>query len=431
MDTNKIVVINQCFLITVSFVSRYSSFLAKNLEIIWNNYRKTLSKNQKNKYYRQFKECVDNILNKKNIDDKELKKLIILELGNKPTEYKNHIISCIKDKKFKEIEIFLIEECSKVQKDVVMMELPKKKMISNKKETNNRDYDYVTYNGEIYCHVISINNYPFKRFSKNSFFKENEKFTKSLDEKKYIIYTDLNSEEIKKLNINEKIRRIYVKDMYLLMLRIKRLEEKDMNITYPIEEYFKIAKMIADKLYIEVLEDNVIQKNKDKLNILTIQTYGPSVCLELYNNLESRFIENLNNIDKIIKEEYVNTSRLMIIEDKYTEYKFIRGIIPSKEDILRCLNKKIIDTVSINYKKYMNMMDRLDVTLGKYMNVEEYIMFYKEMKTIILNNSLNNKNVSRDLITIQKMFSSIIASKIRVNKEQVIKSFFKEDVIIT
>jgi len=426
MGTNKMLVINQCFLVSVSYVSMYSPFLADNLNKIWVNYKKASVKSQKSKYFKQFNECIKQVLSKKNFDEKKFREYMILEINQKYKKYGKYILNYISNKGFRDVEIFFIREYDNIQKNMVKVELPKINKKSMKVIKNEKEYSYVTYNNEIYCHMSKISVYPFKRFNKKSFFKENERFTKSLREKKDTIYTDLTKEELKNLNTKEKLRRIYVKDMFLLMLEIKKMEEKRLDITYPIEEYFKMAKLIADKLYLEVIED----EQMDKLRILTIQTYGPSVCLELYDKLEKKFINNINVIDKIIKEEYIDTSRKLLIENKYVEFNFIRGIIPRREDILKYLNNKIIDTVPLNYKKYMKMMNKLEITLGKYMDINEYIKFYTEMKYIILSNSLNNKNVTKDLVIIQKAFSKILGRKMGVKEEQVIENFFKEDVII-
>ncbi len=427
--------LNNLYFYNLNFVFELSESLYNSLKIGWANYIDNV--NSSNKKERNLEKVNKNIKKLENIEKKKLNNEILKEIKDNNLKYIDtnslDINSKLKKKLCDKInsssclsEIFnyIIDNYNqyivsgKDKKEQVVM-LPRKKDVIEERQSY-----YIDKNGYLYLNIISENGAMI--LDRKSIDLEKKKYKKALHN---------NSEIFDKFAVNikispfEKKRRIYIQSMFELEKSLLNLEQKNIDITYPIEKYFIYSKNIVDNMYKELT--NFRENEATVLNNLmeiTIRNYGCEKILFHYNCVVSKFNKEIFNVERYIIDEVNDISNKM--KDDLIEFKNIKGLVPSIIDIYRVINTKMIRSAGIFCDDYIKDIKTSVINVTKYMSIEEIIEFYIELKNILLNNSFNNANrLTQYLIELQKTIVILLEKKTEYEEEIIFKEYLKEEKI--
>lgn len=428
--------LNNLYFYNLNFVFELSESLYNSLKIGWTNYIDNV--NSSNKKERNLEKVNKNIKKLENIEKKKLNNEILKEIKDNNLKYIDNngldINSKLKKKLCDKInsysclsEIFnyiienynqyLVNESKEKKEQVVM--LPRKKDIIEERQSY-----YIDKNGYLYLNIISENGAMI--LDRKSIDIEKKKYKKALHNNGEIF--DKFDDNIK-ISPFEKKRRIYIQSMFELEKGLLNLEQKNIDITYPIEKYFMYSKNIVDNMYKELT--NFRENEATVLNNLmeiTIRNYGCEKVLIHYNCIFSKFNKEIVNVEKYVMNELTDTSNKM--KEDLIEFKNIKGLVPSIIDIYRIINTKIIRSTGIFCDDYIRDIKTSVNNVTKYMSIEEIIEFYIELKNILLNNSFNNANrLTQYLIDLQKTVVVLLEKKTDCDEEIIFNNYLKEEKI--
>lgn len=418
-------------------VSKYSQSIANSINIAWLNYID--SKNGQKKVDRSLDKIYKNVDKLKEI---EIKKTTLEELEKIKKDniefidaiykkyllnikYKKRLIYRIKEADsladiIKElIDTYIYDNRKIIKKDSLNIVLPKMK---EEKEVKKELSFMIDKNSYVYVNLKLENGTMI--IDSNSFMLENEDYKKALKENKdSFSYID------KKLKYSpyEKKRRIFIQSMFDLEKGLMSLENKNMDITYPIDKYFFYSRMIVDNLYKELTNFSRTQNSVlHNLTELTIRAYGNDRLISKYDFIESEFRNKLIEVDEIVLNEFWSASNLL--KKSYPEYLEIKNIVPNILDLYRVLNVKILRGVGVLIDDYVKDFYYSINRVAKYMNSDDLISLYWEIKNVLLKDSYK-KNLLKKLIELQSVVSEILSDRFNESSEYVIKEYIKDEII--
>ena len=421
IDVNKLEVIDKCILLFIKYNKHYSNFLGQTLEANYNSFKDNVNTGRKNRYINNIENNLDSITK---IEDKKYNEDLYNNViedsksyikksykdGLIDSTYSRYLDSLIKGIS-KDIIISFIKEYESlcyIKKEVKKVK-PKKKtsVIILPKETDKKEIkiEYLKVNDLIYMHMKAMNEFPFMEFDNDSFMLEVKQYNDSVNSNKLTIFNDLNKYELSKLAPFEKKRRNYVRNMF-------KTESKIKSLKYDTEEYFKTCLDIVNNLYVELNDFDDNNSSLDKLLKMTKLSYGGKRQLESYKEI----IKNVD-INCLINCNFV---------DRYTAFSDINAPVPNYDDIIRLLNKRIIDKISFNIDDYINNIDKVFDNVCEYMVENDIIEFYKEFKNVLNTISLK-KNMNNIIIKLQENVSKKLCGILNISEDEVISEYLKEE----
>ena len=132
------------------------------------------------------------------------------------------------------------------------------------------------------------------------------------------------------------------------------------------------------------------------------------------------------NVDEIVLNEFWSASNLL--KKSYPEYLEIKNIVPNVLDLYRVLNVKILRGVGVLIDDYVKDFYYSINRVAKYMNSDDLISLYWEIKNVLLKDSYK-KNLLKKLIELQSVVSEILSDRFNESSEYVIKEYIKDEII--
>ena len=434
--------INKLFINTVKYVNSYSEFVANSLYLNWQKFIETT---KKDRYVEKLNKNIEKIkkLENKQVDDKFIQEVVVnnlllinRNLKNVDARYCKRMMEEIQ--KFKSISLILIylldeylkyyednskqdveveqlvnsiklkKTCDKEKDNDIDIELPQMKAVATISLDKSENY---------YVHIKIIDNKML--FDEESFKLEKENYHRALIENKEEPFI---TEDTLKYSSFEKKRRIYIKSMYELDKTLWNLINKKVDITYPVDKVFKCAGDIVDNIYKELVNYNNDKTVLNNLLNLTISSYGSVSKLLLYADLYEYLIGTIPSLDEITREEVINSSKYMIVEKGYKEFRDIEGIFPSIDDLYKAANEKIIIYVCQNRMMIINNLDFLNI-YTRYMSEKEISKLYKELKYMMIQDMVSTKY----FVDLQKFIVKIIKVRFKLEEDYIFKEILKDE----
>lgn len=434
--------INKLFINTVKYVNSYSEFVANSLYLNWQKFIETT---KKDRYVEKLNKNIEKIkkLENKQVDDKFIQEVVVnnlllinRNLKNVDARYCKRMMEEIQ--KFKSISLilrYLLDEylkyyddnskqdveveqlvnsiklkktCDKEKDNDIDIELPQMKAVATISLDKSENY---------YVHIKIIDSKML--FDEESFKLEKEKYHKALTENKEEPFI---TDDTLKYSSFEKKRRIYIKSMYELDKTLWNLINKKVDITYPVDKVFKCAGDIVDNIYKELVNYNNDKTVLNNLLNLTISSYGSVSKLLLYADLYEYLMGAIPSLDEITREEVINSSKYMIVEKGYKEFRDIEGVFPSIDDLYRAANEKIIIYVCQNRMMIINNLDFLNI-YTRYMSEKEISKLYKELKYMMVQDRVSTKY----FVDLQKFIVKIINVRFKLEEDYIFKEILKDE----
>jgi len=411
--------INNVFVNSAKEVSNYSSFLANALLDNWNSLNKaSLKRSVKKTKDALLKnlERLDDLEKKKDVDLKAIIKsdisLIRLIQVNVDKEYADNLIKRIrKVNSLKELFLVLLDRF-----ESTVVREPKKKV-----KKHNVKYA-IDDQGYIYANLVYKNDMLV--FDRNSFNNEMYRFNNSIENDEEL---DLEIPEKygNKISPGERKRRIYINSMFKLNKSIFKIMNKDLNILYPIDKFYKYASVIVANMYKELFEYNKNDLVLNKLWQETIKNYGSRKSLSLYEDAYWNFIKKYKSLNKEVAKEYKEV--VASAKEKKDNVLFCKSKnpIPSVEDIDAALANIVIQKVETNLDYYLvDFKNRINDSI-EYMSVKDMINFYRTFKSVLNKNS----KLVKYYPILQKCIAKEISLRNGKDIEICVKRYLKEDVL--
>lgn len=434
--------INKLFINTVKYVNSYSEFVANSLYLNWQKFIETT---KKDRYVEKLNKNIEKIkkLENRQVDDKFIQEVVVnnlllinRNLKNVDARYCKRMMEEIQ--KFKSISLilrYLLDEylkyyddnskqdveveqlvnsiklkktCDKEKDNDIDIELPQMKAVATISLDKSENY---------YVHIKIIDSKML--FDEESFKLEKEKYHKALTENKEEPFI---TDDTLKYSSFEKKRRIYIKSMYELDKTLWNLINKKVDITYPVDKVFKCAGDIVDNIYKELVNYNNDKTVLNNLLNLTISSYGSVSKLLLYADLYEYLMGAIPSLDEITREEVINSSKYMIVEKGYKEFRDIEGVFPSIDDLYRAANEKIIIYVCQNRMMIINNLDFLNI-YTRYMSEKEISKLYKELKYMMVQDRVSTKY----FVDLQKFIVKIINVRFKLEEDYIFKEILKDE----
>ncbi len=425
-DVDNMIVINNLLKMNINYVEMFSSNVFVSLNLAFSKLvDKSVGKSKRENGIEKFTKCIEKIkkIEVKRIDN-ELFSLIKHNNINYVSSYnfklKNKVLSKIKDfKLYSEfLDFYLSLYVKEINKKNIKIKT-KNEEISNKEVVIElpvlKKDSFLIIDGYMYSNLMydSDNNLiiDFEAFS-----REKDKYNKyiSMDKKKLFL-EPLNGT----LSVSEKKRRIYLQSMFELDKKFNKLNNMEVNSSYNIELLFEYIKLIIDNLYKDLLR-NISTKNVyDMLYNLTIEEYSIENKLsnvEIFINELSWKISKLNNEDYSGIKRDIDKYGIMFIDSN--------NLLPNLEDIYYILNKKIIKNINNYYNDYSSNKLLLE-RVTKYMDINSLVIFYNELKNILIR---NNKLSNSKYLNLRDNIVNIIINKNKLDRDTIIKEILKEEL---
>ncbi len=440
---NNSIVINKLFVLNMLFVKKLSDNVYVSLKLNWEKFTDEKSgNNKKDTALDKIYKCIEKV---KKLENKKVSLNDFKKIKNLNEQYISRIISySLKTSLESKIEnICLLSEYlesylelykkeisknkSKLKNKKDSLDLPKKKddnmfieektleleLPTLKKVEEVVDDYFVLVDNVYYANIIYEN--KVMKINESTFLKEVEEYSqnvKLLKDK----FSDKKNDG--KLSPFEKRRRIYIQSMFELDKTIILLENKNIDITFPVIKIFDCLKLLVDNMYKELVEYKKSSSVLDNLMNMTIREYGALSKInkfdEFMQNLSSRF----KLVDSFIYDEVVSSINSLKERLAYREFSIIKGLLPKKKELYTILNNKIINSVNINYEIYYNDFMMIE-KCSLFMNEDEVIKFYKELKyTINRNVSFKHKVPISKYVDLQKLIVNILVKKTGNDKDE-------------
>lgn len=412
--------INELFVLNIKNIESVSSFLARNTSLEWDKYNAEENPNKKNKFIKNIRESLDKlkvIESKKRLDYDKVK-LENLEYLNK------HIVDY--DQRYVKSTIKTINNITNLFSlyQYLLSEIPSyTKIKTTMKKKVNKTIKYVKdKEGFIYANMKLENGLLV--FDRTSFNNEVYLFNEALKNNTDLIL-EVPEEYGKKLALLERKRRIYVMTMFNLNREMNNIYSKNIDILFPIDKYFGFANEIVANLYKELFDYNKDNLSFNKLWRETINKYGSSRCLNLYENIYWNLVNKFQDLDDSILNEYIDLTSMEKIRKENVSFRDIENIIPSPEDIFYVVSNLIIKKAVYNFEYYMSSDDAIRDSIH-YMNIKQIVDFYKILKDLMIERKYTNKY----FIKLQKLFAMEIGKRTNSNYyRSIVMKYFHEEVI--
>ena len=423
--------INKMFNLNLKYVNNYSEFLSNSMSLNWQNLVSTdnndrhIDKLKKNlnkieKMENKKSPIVDiDVIKKENIE--EMKKLgkgrlsrfskrmmESVESFNSLTKILNYYLELYVDIIDSEHEGRKKNELEKVVENIKLKkkvkDLPEEKVVYSQDR-----------NGNYYSNIVIENNKM--SFDEESFQIEFSKYKDLLNSKE-----DYSKSEVK-LNFSpyEKKRRIYIKSMYEMDKSILGLLNKDVDITFPVEKVYRIAEELVNYIYKENVDYEIATSVLNTLTNKTIDTYGSKIKINLYNELVTDLSKKLSRTDKYIYQEIVSSTNSIKDSMSFKEFKNIKGLFPTIEDIYIAANEMIFVYVRRNVTNFINNLDKIKY-LVRNMSILEIVHLYDILKEEVFNNKLSSKY----FILVQEVIVNCLKDKFNLKEEVIFKDILSE-----
>ena len=432
--------INKLFINTVKYVNSYSEFVENSLYLNWQKFIETT---KKDRYVEKLNKNIEKIkkLENKQIDDKFIQEVIVSNLllingnlKNVDTRYCKRMMEEIqKFKCLSSILLYLLNEYLKYYEDNSKKDVEIEHQVNNiklNKSDDKKKDDYIELpqmkavatisfdkNENCYVHIKIIDNKML--LDEKSFKLEKENYHRSLLENKEDPFI---TDSTLKYSSFEKKRRIYMKSMYELDKNLCNLINKQVDITYPVDKVFKCARDIVDNIYKEIVNYNNDKTVLNNLLNLTISCYGSTSKLLLYADLYDYLMRVIPSLDEVIKEEVINSSKYMIVEKGYKEFREVEGIFPSIDDLYKAANEKIIIYVCQNRQMILNNLDYLNI-YTRYMSEKEISKLYKELKCMMIQDMVSTKY----FVDLQRFIVKIIKVRFKLDEDYVFSYIINDE----
>lgn len=432
---NKLTLIDILFKNNLNYVNVLSEFLANSLDSNWNKFIET---GNKNKYIDKIKKNIDKVekIEIKQSNERFLQEVLVsnLLLINKSLK-KGDVRYCKKImrelqclKSLGQILNYLLNEYTiflnmiDVRKNNETTKLKNDLIIQNghMKEEKIISYSVVTSldrNNNYFVHIKITNNKMV--FDEKSFELENDNYKNALinnNDNPFVTDSKLNYSSF------EKKRRIYVKCMYDLDRRIYNLTSKKVDITYPIDKVFNCAREVVDCIYRELINYSSENSTLGVLMNYTINTYGGISKIDLYSKLYTYLKESIENVDVITKQEIIDSSKYMIVEKGYVEFRNIESFLPSIDDVYKAVNDKIMIYLCQNIHTIFNKINLID-GYTRFMNIMDLAKLYTNLKSIMIRERLSSKY----FIDLQKCLVNIIKDRFNKVESEIFNSILKDE----
>lgn len=424
--TTKINFLEECLFRCIEYCKEYSSFLSDSL---LSNLSSFMEKKQKKKYYNNILSNLDGILKKVSSNDEfillqnDLKDMVSLARKEKyiSDSYGMKIISIINSDHIKNLVDSLLKEYMSIEKDDFKLPKLKKKSISLPKENTEmkREITYAYIGDVLYEHMKSTNRKPFVEFNLDSFLYEKELYDECVKKHDFKLFRDLNNYELSKLSPSEKKRRIYVKSMFELDVLLHDLSDSNLS------DYFKVSGLLVDNIYSDIHQFYHEQSHVEELMNLTKEVYGSKNHLDYYRKKSKMFLRNIKETDEF--DIYYEESVKLLKQHKYSMFSFISSVIPSYEDIILSLNKKIIQNISSNIDLYLENINFISQVF-RYMKATDVVIFYQELKHVLTSISLTKKTHS-SIVLLQSVICNYLSNLLEISVDEVLKYYLKEEKI--
>lgn len=425
---NNMKIINMLISKLLEYIDKYSSSIANSLHIAWSNYQnKDSSTAKKERSIKKIEKKINQLINieakKKLNDQKSLDNLKgLVELSDISSKYKTNYIDMIND------SLTYGELLEKLVLNYIEMEKKEEQQLQNIKEKvvlPKRKKDLVI------SKVVDKNNYLYFNFKKKgdillidqkSLNNEYSLYCKCLKEKtSFDIWNNLEY----KLSPFEKRRKIYIQSMYNLEKELLELKNKKIDITYPIEKYYLYAKMLVDNLEKEVMFFDNDKSIFDKLKGMTLEKYGCDRLLTLYDELVMKV--NDSELDEYVKLEFFRTANVYKKKSTYIEFKEIENVVPTLENVLNIVNRRVINSVENNTKFYFVDFENKMIKMTKYMSIDEMILFYNVFKNILFRKGLKISGLINKYMLLREVMVKLFIKKFSLDKDEIIDKYLGKD----
>lgn len=424
---DKLNFINNLILNSIKYVNNYSEFIGNSIFLNWSKY---VNNPKKDRYLEKVLNNIDKLkkLEDKQFDEKFIQEIIISNLlyinknrkecGSKYSNYMMSKIQMFNDLGF--LLKFLVKEYvsiyEEINSDVVKPKplnivMPKKKKKIEEYYILDRDK-----NGNYYLH-ISFNNNIMSFDSKSFEYEMNVYRDRLKNNEDNPFFTDANL----KYSVFEKKRRIYLKSMYDLDKYIRDLSSKYINVIYPVDKVFDCALEIVDNIYKEVVnykDDKTILNN---LMNKTIDNYGSVYKVVKYQKLVDMLLNKIFAADDEVKDILIMSANSIVVDKGYKEFRNIENIFPVKEDLYKAANEKISLYIKKNVKNIINNVSSLKL-YTKYMNIDEIVSMYLELKEIMFDNRVK----SNVFVELQKCVYLLLKEKYALDDSIIFDTYLKE-----
>lgn len=429
-------IIDKLFIFNLNYVNDYSEFLYNSLSLNWNNIT-SVSNNAR--HLDKIKKNLDKLYKIENKKSSLVNILtIIVENKNKLEELKDSLFSktlkkvlsqldeCASLRDILQLYLNVYVDCNKVKnkKNENLEDIVKSIKLKDNKcnKDNSCDKDLINKlvfsegkDGKYYSNILITDNKMF--LDKDSFEYEVTLYNEMLYKNKYLEFL----EDKRNYSSFEKKRRIYIKSMFEIDRNMLLLAQKNVDITFPVDKMFKIAKDLMDYIYIEIIEYEDATSVLKTLANLTIEAYGTKRKVKMYEELIDNTFDKLNNVDSFVYQEVVNTAKSVILKNGYRDFKNISTIFPTINDVYKAVNTKIISYLRRNIKLVLTNKKDLSLFVS-YMSLEEIVNLY----TIIKDEIYCNKLETKYFIIIQENVVCILMDKFALTEKDIISTILKE-----
>ena len=313
------------------------------------------------------------------------------------------------------VELYVQSTMKKEKKDELQDIVNTIKKKKNEVITKEKEIVYgVDNKGYYYTHIVFDNNKMI--LNSDSFNEEKKLYDKSLyEDKKELL------DKKYKFSSFEKKRIIYVNSMFQLDSCLCSLIDKKVDITYPVDKIFKCAKEIVDILYKELIEIPLKESVLHNLMVKSVEAYGSKRKIELYSKIIDSLNNTLSSSNKFVYDEIVNSSRELISDYGYNEFKNIKGIFPVVDDLYDIVNNNIRQYVVKNVSSIISNLSCLDC-YTKYMDVDKIVDIYNIMKQEMIGLRVSTSKY----VLLQSKVVSLLVDRFSIDEDVVYTEYLNE-----
>jgi len=411
--------INNVFVNTAKQVDVLSAHLANTLLDNWNNLNSVNLNKSINKVKDPLLKCIDKIGELELKKDIDLKAIIKSDISlirsiqvNVDKDYAENLIKRIrKAKSLKELLLVLLDRF-----ETSIIRTPKKK-------ENKHNVKYVI-DDQGYIHANMIYKDGILTFDRKSFQNEMFHFNKALFEDSDLELV-IPEKYGNKISSNERKRRIYINSMFKLNRSIAKMSQKDLNILFPVDKFYKFASVLVANLYKELFEYNNSDLIFNRLWQETIKNYGCTKSLILYEEGYWSFIKKYKVANKEVSKEYKRVIALAKEKKDNVMFSKSKNPIPSIEDIYSGLSSIIIQRINDNLKFYLvDFRKRVSESIRN-MNVKDMVNFYRTFKSVLNKDS----KLIKYCPILQKCIAKELSNRNEKDLEICVKRYLREEVL--
>lgn len=417
MMNDNLNIVKDIFYIVLPYIEEYSLFIATKLKDNFDEYLSS-SSNKRDRYLTNLRNNIEKIKEKecKKINKKALiafkeqvNEKIVLDYFNfadiltklinlceeqfkksRNLKNKNNAIKKVVPK----ANVIIPDFCDDI-------ELPKKRdtgvLIKDSKGKINR-----------YFNIIYDKKKNVYKFSKDLFDLECEKFNNAILLNKEFVF-----DSVSDLSLFEKRRRSYILQMFEIECELKKLYNKDVNITTSVEKYFYYAKRIVDVFYDQIMNNKGIEQNYlNELQKNTVSTYGAQHQLDIYKQTVDKFMGLYKEVPSYVSKEILVESYSLKSKNDYREFRDMLTVVPLRLDIINALNLRIEEELVYNIMNYIKNIDELLDKTTMFMACEDLVKLYYNLRNALSRNSIEHNVSLKNFIKLQKGICYAIASKV-------------------